>query len=77
MATKLKTQDQLRDFRHLTERQILDKITESKKAMLVYKQDQMLGKLKNTAQIRELRKAIAKLATILDEKITQKTKDEA
>ena len=56
--SKLKRTDQLIGFRHLTE-----------KELVVKHQERLLGKLKNTAEIRSQKKEIARMKTILDEKI--------
>ena len=62
--------DQLESGRRWTTKEISDKIAEGKKELFTLNQEKILGKLKNVAQIGHKKRAIARLATILDEKIT-------
>lgn len=68
MATKRR--DQISALRRLTDKELSVKITESQKTLVVKRQEKLLGKLKNTAELNYLRKEIAQMKTILDEKIT-------
>jgi len=63
--------ENLEKTRRWTTKEISGKITESKKALFTLQQEKILGKLKNVAQIRSLKREIARLKTILDEKISQ------
>ena len=66
----MKRINQLAGFRRLTEKELSVKIVESQKNLVVKHQEKLLGKLKNTAQINFQKKEIARMKTILDEKIT-------
>lgn len=70
MATKRR--DQITALRRLTDRELSVKIAESQKALIVKQQEKLLGKVKNTAEINSLRKEIARMKTILDEKVLSK-----
>jgi len=70
MAMKLR--DQITALRRLTEKELSVKIAESQKALVVIQQEKLLGKIKNTADINHLRKEVARMKTILDEKIVAK-----
>lgn len=63
--------EELQKIRHWSVKEISGKITESKKELFTLNQEKILGKLKNVAQIGQKKRAIARLATILDEKISQ------
>ncbi|HSX41909.1 MAG TPA: 50S ribosomal protein L29 [Candidatus Saccharimonadales bacterium] len=67
MAKRL---EQLREIKGLPLNQISGRITEAQKKLTVLRQDKLLGKLKNPKEIGELKKTIARLKTILDEKVT-------
>ena len=47
------------------------KITESQKELILKQQDKLLGKIKDTSEMFRLRKSIAQMKTILDEKLTR------
>lgn len=66
----MKRIDQLAGFRRLTEKELSVRIVESQKNLLAKHQEKLLGKLKNTAQIKSQKKEIARMKTVLDEKIT-------
>lgn len=66
----MKRRDQLIELRRLTEKQLSDKIIESQKAIVVQRQEKLLGKVKDTAKVKDLQRDIARMKTILDEKIT-------
>ena len=66
----MKVKDQLSELRRLTEGELSDKIINSQKNLVVKHQEKLLGKLKNTAELNYLKKEIARMKTILDEKVT-------
>ena len=66
----MKRRDELQELRSLPVKKISDKITESQKQLILLEQDRLLGKIKNTRQLSTLRRSIARMKTILDEKIT-------
>lgn len=66
----MKRRDALKQHQGLTEKQLSAKIIESQKALVVKRQEKLLGKLKNTTQLRTLRRDIARMKTILDEKVS-------
>ena len=66
----MKVRDQLSGLRRLTEGELSDKIVESQKKLIVKHQEKLLGKLKNTAELNYQKKEIARMKTILDEKVT-------
>jgi ribosomal protein L29 len=66
----MKRQDQLTALRRLTDKDLSDKISESQKKLVVKRQEKLLGKVKNTAELNSLRKEIARMKTVLDEKIS-------
>lgn len=67
----MKKIEQLRELRALSANQLYGRITDSQKKLALFRQDKLLGKLKNTHEITEVRKSIARLQTILDEKLTE------
>lgn len=67
--------EQLREIKALPLNQISGRITEAQKKLAMLRQDKLLGKLKNPKEIGELKKTIARLKTILDEKVTQNIKE--
>lgn len=70
----MKTTEELQTFRGLTPAQISAKITDSRKKLSSLRQDKVLGKIKNVHEITQIRKSIARLQTILDEKIAAAVK---
>ncbi|OGD61489.1 50S ribosomal protein L29 [Candidatus Berkelbacteria bacterium RIFCSPLOWO2_01_FULL_50_28] len=60
----------LRQARLLTASQLAAKINQSRKTLLEQRQERVLGKLKNFRAIERVRKEIAQLHSILDEKVT-------
>lgn len=64
-----KPAEHLAQLRRLTAKQLAAKITESQKSLIVKRQEKLLGKLKNTAQLKQLRREIAQTKTILDERV--------
>ena len=67
----MKHRDELEQIRRWPIKEISAKITESKKALFILNQEKILGKLKNVATIKAKKREIARLATILDEKVSQ------
>ncbi len=61
--------EQLSGLRRLTDKQLSVKIGESQKNLIAKRQEKLLGKLKNTAELRNLRREIARMKTLLDEKV--------
>jgi len=57
----------LKEMRHLTPSVLLKDIQASRKRVIELNQEKILGKLKDVAQIRRLRRNIARQNTILDE----------
>lgn len=68
-----KKTEYLAKTRHLTIKQISDRINQEKKQLFVLNQEKILGKLKDVSQIKEIRKNISRAATILDEKLTNES----
>lgn len=66
----MKRRDELQELRSLPANKLSDKITESQKQLILLEQDRLLGKIKNTRQLSTLRRSVARMKTILDEKIT-------
>lgn len=60
----------LRQARLLTASQLAAKINQSRKTLLEQRQERVLGKLKNFRAIERVRKEIAQLHSVLDEKVT-------
>ena len=71
----MKIKDQLSELRRLTEGELSDKIINSQKNLVVKHQEKLLGKLKNTAELNYLKKEIARMKTILDEKVAARLED--
>ena len=71
----MKVKDQLSGLRRLTEGELSDKIINSQKNLVVKHQEKLLGKLKNTAELNYLKKEIARMKTILDEKVAARLED--
>ena len=66
----MKLKDELQQIRRWSIKEISGKITETKKELFTLNQEKTLGQLKNIAQIGQKKRAIARLATVLDEKMT-------
>ncbi|MEK7202381.1 MAG: 50S ribosomal protein L29 [Patescibacteria group bacterium] len=60
--------------RRSTLKEISDKITENRKQLFTLNQEKILGKLKNVAEIGQIKRNIARLSTILDEKVSESVK---
>lgn len=56
------------EIRNLTDVQITDKVSELKKDLFNLRFQQATGELEHTAKIRETRKTIARLKTVLNER---------
>lgn len=67
----MKTKELLEKSRRLGSKELLAKVNEEQKRLFTLQQEKILGKLKNTGEITSTRKAVARLRTILDEKITE------
>lgn len=72
----MKSIDFLKESRGLTVKELTDKIQASKKRLIDVDQEKLLGKLKNTATRRVLRREIAQLMTVRDEKVAASVKKE-
>jgi len=64
-----KKRDHLKQLRDLSNQKLSDMISDSQKSLIVKRQEKLLGKVKNTAELKQLRKELARMKTILDEKI--------
>ncbi|HUD20475.1 MAG TPA: 50S ribosomal protein L29 [Candidatus Saccharimonadales bacterium] len=71
----MKSIDFLKDHRSLTPKEISARITDSHKQLTRLEQDRQLGKLKNVHEITFLRKNIARLQTLLDEKVSERVSE--
>jgi ribosomal protein L29 len=69
MAT-VKRHDFIKEVRGFTVGELTGKIQMSKKRLLELEQEKLLGKLKDVSEIPQLRKQIAQLMTIRDEKVS-------
>ena len=67
----MKKTETLDKARRSTLKEISDKITENRKQLFTLNQEKVLGKLKNVAQIGQIKRNIARLSTILDEKVSE------
>lgn len=65
----MKRTEQLTDFRGLTAKQLSVKITEARKKLVTLRQEKVLGKITNLHEITAVRKQIAQLNTVLEEKV--------
>lgn len=68
----MKHKEELQQLRNLTEKQLSGKINDSQKKLVELEQDKVLGKIKNIREITAVRKGIARMMTILDEKVREK-----
>lgn len=71
----MKNKDFLAESRRMTPKQISDKIHMSKKRLIELDQEKLLGKLKNVSSRAILRRQIAQLMTIRDEKVSLEVKN--
>lgn len=67
--------DALREMKALPVNQIPGRITDAQKKLAMLRQDKLLGKLKNPKELGQLKKTIARLQTVLDEKLTAAIKE--
>ena len=67
----MKRAEFLKEHRGLSIKEISARITDSRHKLTKLEQDRQLGKLKNFREITFLRKNIARLATLLDEKVSE------
>ncbi len=65
----MKRSEHLAALERLTDKQLSVKIAESQKSLIVKRQEKLLGKLKNTAELRTMRRDIARMKTLLDQKV--------
>ena len=72
----MQTKEQLERARLLSVKDFPVKIVEARKTLFALEQEKILGKLKDTNQIRRKKREIARLATVLDEKVTQMAKQD-
>lgn len=73
----MKHNDFLKELRHLSVEQLTGKIQESKRRLIEIDQEKLLGKLKDHSSRARLRRQIAQMLTIRDEKMTEKIKTNA
>lgn len=71
----MKRKDQLSSLRSLTEQKLSGKIIEEQKRLAELSQQKALGSLKNVREISFAKKNIARIHTVLDEKLAQKIKE--
>lgn len=57
-----------KDIRELNEKDLVAKVDELKKELFNLKLQKTLGKLQNTTQIREVKREIARIKTVITEK---------
>ena len=70
----MKKTETLNKARRSTIKEISVKITENRKQLFTLNQEKILGKLKNVSEIGQIKKEIARLATVLDEKVSESVK---
>lgn len=68
----MKRNDFMKELRHLSVEQLTGKIQESKRRLVEIDQEKLLGKLKDVASRKHLKRQIAQMLTIRDEKIAEK-----
>jgi len=67
----MKKTDLINQARSSTIKEISGKIANERKQLLILQQEKILGKLKNVSTIGQLKRQIARLSTVLDEKVSQ------
>ncbi|MCR4277476.1 MAG: 50S ribosomal protein L29 [Candidatus Berkelbacteria bacterium] len=67
----MKKTETLDKARRSTINEISAKITENRKQLFTLNQEMILGKLKNVSQIGQIKREIARLSTVLDEKVSE------
>ncbi len=70
----MKKSQVLDQARRSTVKELSDKISKEQKELFTLNQDKILGKLKNIAEIGQIKRNIARLSTILDQKVTESIK---
>lgn len=70
----MKRKEFLDKSRRLTTSEISGKIAEERKQLFTLNQEKVLGKLKDVAKIGQLKRNIARLLTLLDEKVSETIK---
>lgn len=70
----MKKTETLDKARRSTINEISVKITENRKQLFTLNQEKILGKLKNVSQIGQIKREIARLSTVLDEKVSETVK---
>lgn len=73
----MKRNDFIKEIRHLSVEQLTGKIRESKQRLIELDQEKLLGKLKDVASRKFIRRQIAQMATVRDEKVSEKVKENA
>lgn len=73
----MKYNDFLKELRHLSVEQLTGKIQESKRRLIELDQEKLLGKLKDVSSRKQVRRQIAAMLTIRDEKIAEKVQTNA
>lgn len=73
----MKQIDFLKETRHLSVEQLTGKIQESKRRLIEIDQEKLLGKLKDHSSRKYLRRQIAQMLTVRDEKLAEKVKTNA
>ncbi len=71
----MKNNDFIKEVRHLSVEQLTGKIQESKQRLIELDQEKLLGKLKDVASRKYLKRQIAQMLTIRDEKVSDKVKN--
>ena len=66
----------LKDTRDLNLNQLYGKLNEARNKQFELRQSQILGNLKNSAELRVARKNIAIISTVIDQKISEKLEKE-
>ena len=64
----MKHKDKMKEFQNLTTEEINKKIKDAKEELLKLRMKQATGNLENPSRIRELRKTVARLKSILRER---------
>lgn len=71
----MKRKEFLDKSRRLTIKEISVKLSEERKELFTLNQEKVLGKLKDVAKIGRAKRDIARLATLLDEKVSESVKE--
>ncbi len=62
----------VQDIRNIETQELLNKVEEYKKELFSLRFQQATGQLENTARVKEVRKSIAKIKTVIRERELQK-----